>query len=272
MITYGFCLSNLYNSSQFSETFQSLMGDGVYPTLDQLEVTSQSSMTLKVLSGFALLQGRYFKTTLPLEITIATPHNHFDRYDTVVIQANLDKRTIELRISQGLASATPIPPEPIRNSHTYEIVLSSVLVRRGTTQILGSDLIDTRDDPLLCGKITPLSNLSSKVVRVFNFFKSGIDEELNEILGLSQNLVQEGDNVVNQIEIALNESGISEKVGTIKTLFTPPLPLNEWLECNGGVIPPTYPSLISLIGTNLPQLNLAPTTFKSWIYSGPPLN
>lgn len=272
-LTYGFCLgveNSETTSSEFSLAFQAAFGDGVCPYGSKLQVSSMDSMQLSVGTGFALVQGRWFKSDEVEKVTIQPANNNFDRYDAVVLRVNIPEKSVSLVVVQGVATAFPKTYVPTRTNDIYEIVLCSVMVRMGTTQILAEDLTDTRSDSQLCGMISALSEIANQVIYVDNFIASGIDEEVARLEELAESIMDKADNTIEAIEQIMAQANVSTSVGEVQTMHGDP-PSSSWLLCDGSNVPSSYPELMGLLSDGkLPNIQWADSRFKSYIYAGTP--
>lgn len=272
-LTYGFCLGeedSKTTSSEFSLAFQAAFGDGVCPYDGKFEVTSTDSMNVSINTGFALVQGRWIKSDEVESLVVQPSDNNFDRYDAVVIRVNIPEKSMNLVVVKGVATAFPIPYTPTRTGEIYEIVLCSILVRMGTTQILSTDITDTRSDESLCGFISTLSDIANDVIYVDQFLDSGIDEQVSELENMAQQISSKADQTVQAIEQAMQQANVSKSVGEVEVLHDPPSPANAWLLCDGSAIPPEYTELYALLDGQLPNIAWSDERFKSYIYAGIP--
>lgn len=274
-LTYGFCLggeNSETTSSEFSLALYSAFGSGVCSYGNKLPVSAPGGMNLSVGTGFAMVQGRWFKSDDVETLSLQPANNNFDRYDAVVIRANIPEKSLSLEVVQGKASAFPSPYVPTRNGDLYEIVLCSVLVRMGTTQILPEDLTDTRGDSSLCGIISPLSEVANQIIYVDQFLKSGIDQEVDRLEKLAESIMDKANDTIESIEQIMNKANVSSRVGDVKTLLGDPTS-SSWLLCDGSSVPSSYPELMKLLSDGkLPNIQWTDSKFKSYIYAGTPTN
>lgn len=272
-LSYGFCLgaeNSQYSAEQVSHAFQAIVGDGICPDGGQFEVSATEGMQVSLATGFALLGGRWFRSDEAISLTVQPADNHFDRYDAIVLRADLTLKSISAVVTNGNATATPQKYIPARNNDMYEIVLCHILVRKGTTQILSADIADTRADKVLCGMITQFSDISEKVLRVYRFLESGIDERVDALTGQAGSIIHKGDDVIASIESAMAKANIKKTIGEIEIVHKPPKPEREWLLCDGKAIPTEYETLHELLHGRLPSLVKEESRFSPWIFAGSP--
>lgn len=273
-LSYGFCLgeeNSQYSAERFSLTFQAIVGDGICPYGGQFGVSATESMQVSLATGFALLAGRWFRSDEAISLTVQPADNHFDRYDAIVLRVELPEKSVSVSVVTGKATAVPQKYRPARTNDLYEIVLCHILVRMGSTQILPADLTDTRADKALCGMITQISDISEKVLRVYRFLESGIDERVDSLTGQTGAIIQKGDDVIASIESAMAKANIAKTMGEIEILHKPPKPEKEWLLCDGKAIPEEYETLNKLLHGRLPNLVKEGSRFSPWIFTGSPI-
>lgn len=142
-----------YNAESFEEWLKPFFISGVFT--GSLEVTELDTpgMGVKVNSGYANLDGKVARWTSNNTIAVATASGVYDRIDTIVLRRDNTNRQISLEVVTGVASASPQPTAPTRDSDTFELVLAQIYVGMGETEITQSDITDTRLDPDLCGYV-----------------------------------------------------------------------------------------------------------------------
>lgn len=273
-LSYGFCLGEegvQYSSEQFSAAFRAAFGDGICPYGGQFLVSASDTMNVSLATGFALVGGRWVKSDETVSLPVQPSDNTFDRYDAVVLAADTAAKTVEARVVQGKAAAFPQKHTPTRDGTVYEVLLCHILVRMGTSQILAADLEDTRADPALCGMVTQLAGTAASVLYVYDFLTSGVDQVVAERMAEAEAILQKGEETIAAIEKATQAAGITKPIGEIEIVRTSPSPATEWLLCDGGAVPETYPVLRELVGSTLPDIAPNDNRFSAWIYGGKPV-
>lgn len=269
---YGFFLgdeSTLYSALDFCEAFYHLIGDGVTSLANKLEVVSTNSMNVNVLPGTALSRGRYLTLNQSESLTIPPADNYLDRYDAVVFRSYRQSEQAELLVITGATSVPPTKYSPRRDEIIHEIVLAHILVERGVNKILPENILDTREDPTLCGYITSLGDISPSIVRAQKFIETGIDQRAEELMAESEMLANRAKALIQRVNATLGETGNNPLIGDLKVLKGTPTPSNEWLLCDGSPIPTQFQSLITLLGNKLPNIPSLDLRIKTWIYAGP---
>lgn len=271
-LSYGFCLGedSQYSAEQFSNAFHAIVGDGICPYGGNFKVSETEGLHVSLATGFALLGGRWFRSDEAIPLTLQPSDNRFDRYDAIVLRTEMAAKSVSVHVVTGKGEMLPQKYTPARNHDRYELVVCHILVRMGATQILSADITDTRADKALCGMITQLSDISGKVLRVYKFLESGIDERVDALIAQADTIIQKGDTVIALIESAMSKANISKTVGEIEILHNPPKPEQEWLLCDGKAIPTEYETLYELFQGSLPNLVKEGSRFCPWIFAGSP--
>lgn len=157
--TYGFFNSvsgdRTYGADAMSEYFDGLVSDGVYENvLDALQVYAGTGRTLKVKSGRAILNSRWFKSDAVEDITIPTIHGTLNCWVAVRLRLDYDNREITLDYVAGTPATSPEKPEPVRSDSYYDLFLAYVYVAAGSGNITQSAITDCRADNTVCGWVT----------------------------------------------------------------------------------------------------------------------
>lgn len=271
-LSYGFCLgdeNSLYTSRQFADAFHAVAGSGVTRYGGKFAVSATDTMQLALATGFALVAGRWVKSDSTQSLAVQPADNNFDRYDAVIIRADISKKDVTILVVKGEASAFPKPYTPVRSSSIYELVLCSIMVRMGASQIQAADLVDARSDAELCGFITPVDVVSNDIIYIDRFLRSGIDEEVAALENEAQDIADDADRTIQVISGAMVQANISKSVGEIEVLRTPPV-ASSWLLCDGSPIPPQYAVLSALVGGKMPALSTPHDRYQVWMYAGEP--
>ncbi len=147
----------VYNASDFAAYFGKLVSNGIFYALaTNLQVTVSLGMKVAVLPGSAWINGYAYENTDLLELELATANGVNPRIDRVVIRWNAVNREIRLRILTGVASASPVAPDLMRNNDVYELSIADITVAKGVVSITAGNIIDTRLNTALCGLVNSL--------------------------------------------------------------------------------------------------------------------
>ena len=266
-LSFGFCLGpeeTTYTSESFSDAFNAVFGSGVCPYGTQFAIADINGFSVNIGSGYALTKGRWIKNDEPVTLTLKPASNYKDRYDAVAVRVDYDSRKVTLEVLHDVDS-----DNPTRNEKEYCIYLYLIYVTRGQTVLEQSNFTDTRGDNNLCGYITPLSEIANNVEYIYNFLKSGIDEEVARIIGLSNKIIENANEAISEIEDKIGETG-GVAIGDTVLSLSAPTPQNEYFPCDGSSIPESYQKLIDAIGDKVPLLSTYDERYQYWIYAGSP--
>lgn len=266
-LTYGFCLDadeTTYTSEDFAEAFHAVFGNGVCQYGSQFALSDINNFTFTLGTGYAICRGRWLESDEPVSLTLQPAGNYDSRYDAVAVRVDyLTKKTT-------LEILTDVDPEaPPRNDKGYCIYLYLIYVGRGETVLEQSNFLDARGNTALCGYITPLSEISGDVEYIYNFLKSGIDQEVARIIGLSNEQVKKAEDAIAELDKQISAVR-GTAIGDTLVSLGHPAPANEWLLCDGSPVPDGYPALSAILGGTLPLLTARDTRYKFWIYAGTP--
>lgn len=260
--TYGFILGNDTTSAEFSNAFHALVGDGVTVEGTKFALTL-NGFRATVGSGAAMAAGRWLYNDSPLVLALPVSNNNTDRTDAIAVRVDYAERKAALEVIRGVdPDAIRQNPELIRTTAEYSIFLYLIRVRRGSLTLSPDDVTDVRTDGDLCGMITPLSEISLSVIRVYDFLTSGIDEEVARIVALADALIARGQAQIDLLNAYAKEVHAIPDIGEIMISYACPVPEAEWLQCSGGSVPASYSDLSMLLNGTLPKIE------NGYIYGG----
>lgn len=272
-LSYGFCLGDItseYTSAQFSDAIHSVIGDGISLEGAQFSVTV-SGFNAAVASGYAIAAGRWLQNDSPHTLTIPPSESTGDRTDALAAHVDYEERKVSLAV---LEDVDPVAIREnlgiIRGETEYNLVLFFVRVRRGATTLSPDDITDVRAEEGLCGHITPLSHISTDVLYIYEFLTGGIDREIQRILDLGKDVENKANSAIAALDEAISRKrGVA--IGDVIVTLSHPVPQREWLLCNGGLVPPEYAKLYTMLNGRLPNVQREDERFKGYIYGGTPV-
>jgi len=269
-LTYGFALAAQDTSEQLSEAFHALIGDGVTDYGAGFAMALAEGFHISIAPGFAIANGRWLKNDEYYDMTIQPSWNNFDRYDAVavVVDYELRKAALEILTDVDIASIRA-SPSLIRNNKKYCLILYMIRVKRGATVLYPENITDMRLDADLCGAISKIGYISNDVLRVYEFLQSGIDKEVDRIIGLSEALIAKANKAIAGLDTAISRKG-QTSIGDLIISRILPSPPIAWLLCDGSAVPETYTELANLLGGVLPNIAQPDARFKTYIYGGIP--
>lgn len=146
-----------YNASDWAAYFSSFLGNGVaFKPSTTLQVQAGTGMQVIVSPGVAFINGYRYSNTTPLTINISTANETYTRITSIVVELNLTNRDITCFAIDGVPSNNPVAPQLTQTSGVYQIQLATITVQAGVSQILQSNITDTRADSNVCGYIEGL--------------------------------------------------------------------------------------------------------------------
>ena len=140
----------VYDADSFSNWLRKFFTTGVFQ--NDLQVTANGGMTVKVGSGYANVEGKVRIFDGEQNFTITAASGTYPRIDTVVVEKNENSRSITAKVVQGAYNgANPSATPPTRTSGIYQIVLAEIYVNAGATAITQANITDKRGDTNVCG-------------------------------------------------------------------------------------------------------------------------
>ena len=150
-----------------------------------LQVTAGDAMTVQVLAGAGIINGKIFMMDSAETLTIEGSNATLNRIDRVVLRLDTDNRLMELGVLTGEPASEPVAPELTRTASIYELCLAEISVTAAAIDITSANITDTRGDAELCGaaQVVPLTlELETAIEKCNKIFDRKI-EEVNSALG-----------------------------------------------------------------------------------------
>ena len=139
-----------YNAEDWAAYFATFVGNGVSCTPDtNLQVESSSGMNVIVNSGVAFINGYRYENTTPLTVQINQANSTYDRITSIILELNLNNRSIICTTLDGTAEPNPQPLSLTRTDSIYQLQLATVYVSAGATNC--GAITDTRENTQVCG-------------------------------------------------------------------------------------------------------------------------
>ena len=154
--------TRVYSAEDMCEPYSSIFSDGVKPNAngvlgDDLFVSWVEGMKVRVMPGYGLFGGKYFKNNAAYEITLDDPTNTA-RYDAIIVASDKRSTVNETTIYVKSLDHSPTKADLIRNKEVKEYMLAYAVVQ-GEIPTIGQEAIfDTRLDQEVCGVITGVYN------------------------------------------------------------------------------------------------------------------
>lgn len=173
-----------YSSADLAAYFASFVGNGVYANpARSLMIQANKGLTVKVLDGKAWINGYFYELSEENKtLTVNRGDNTNPRIDAVVLSLNHSARLIEVKVVQGSASTNPTVPALVRNDTKYELLLATISVPAGTTEITNGMIKDMRFDDSVCGIVSGVIE-QIDTTQLFNQYDSQFDTWFKTIKG-----------------------------------------------------------------------------------------
>lgn len=165
---------------------------GVFGAEDNAKVTVlANSMNLEVGAGIGWLSnsknnGIVWWNDIPLTLTVPTADSNYPRIDRVIVEWTTTNYVAlpEIKILKGSTDGAnnPIAPALTNNDTLRQISLAKILVPKGATSLLASNLTDERLDTSVCGLVTETISVDTSMMQnQFEALLIAIQEELADI-------------------------------------------------------------------------------------------
>jgi len=135
----------------FAETFSNVHLDGVDAgslTLNSLKAyaSTPNAMTVEIPTGIAWVQGRWYKNDAVVTMTIDAADATYTRYDRIVLRSTVagSPGSIVLYVIKGTPAASPVLPDLVQTSGTWDIPICYVTVTASLAAIAPTDITDQR--------------------------------------------------------------------------------------------------------------------------------
>ena len=151
------------SSEPYRLLLRELFKSGIMPSIaNNLQVAANTGMTVKVLPGFAMVDGTMNLETEQRTLTVQAS-SALDRIDTVVLRLdnNDSARTCDLYVKQGDASSNPKAPTLTREGSIFELGLADLFISSNSSVIPTERITDTRYNSSRCGVISSISELDT---------------------------------------------------------------------------------------------------------------
>lgn len=164
-IKYGFFNSKLvngvqdrvYNALDITSYFDKIIGNGVIANpANSLQILANSGLEVICKPGKGWIDGFFITNDADLVLTLAAADVTLNRIDRIVIRLDKTNRTMSIVIKTGTPASTPTAPEVTRTGEIQEYSLATIYVKKQVTEIVQSNITDTRLDSTVCGKVTSL--------------------------------------------------------------------------------------------------------------------
>jgi hypothetical protein len=193
----------VYTSADFAAYYAMLYRNGVVmPVAEALAVEPNTTvMTIKIGAGAMVINGRMYRNTNDLILSVPVASSSQSRSDSVVIRLDLDNRSINAFYKTNDTSVT-------RNDVIYEMQLARVTVPANATGISQAMILDTRANGDVCGYSSPymhipVDGIVAQFTDVLNSFYTTSEADFDDWFANLQNQLNDNQvtNLQNQITI-----------------------------------------------------------------------
>lgn len=167
---------------------------------DDLQVIPGSGMAVKVSKGGCHIEGALAYNDNVVTLSLEAANATLKRIDRIVARFNTSTsvRSIMVYVKTGTNATNPVAPALQRESNFWEIGLADITIPAGATSISASNILDTRMDDSLCGRVLPaipyitqLGSLYEQYQELVNSALSGtVAGQLEARLTAEENKVQ----------------------------------------------------------------------------------
>lgn len=124
---------------------------------DDLQVVPGNGMAVKVSKGGCHIEGALAYNDNDVTLSLEAANATLRRIDRVVARFNTSTsvRSIMVYVKTGTNAPNPVAPALQHESNFWEIGLADITIPAGATSISASNILDTRMDDNLCGRVLP---------------------------------------------------------------------------------------------------------------------
>lgn len=124
---------------------------------DDLQVVPGNGMAVKVSKGGCHIEGALAYNDNDVTLSLEAANATLRRIDRVVARFNTSTsvRSIMVYVKTGTNATNPVAPALQHESNFWEIGLADITIPAGATSISASNILDTRMDDNLCGRVLP---------------------------------------------------------------------------------------------------------------------
>lgn len=141
-----------YDASDFARYFSLFVGDGVFVNpATQLQVVQKTGLTVTVKAGAAFIEGYWFFLTEDEDVKIPANSTTYAVNTNVCVTLNKSTRTINLKVREAVSSVLPV-----NNGTEHDLVLATIEVGVGASQITNAVITDRRPYAQYCGYVKGL--------------------------------------------------------------------------------------------------------------------
>lgn len=148
---------------------------------DDLQVIPGNGMAVKVSKGGCHIEGALAYNDDAVTLSLEAANATLRRIDRVVARFNISTnvRSIMVYVKTGTNATNPVAPSLQRESNFWEIGLADITIPAGATSISASNILDTRMDDSLCGRVLPAIPYITQLGSLYEQYQQLVDSALN---------------------------------------------------------------------------------------------
>lgn len=116
-----------------------------------LQVKAKSGLTVQIMPGAALIDGKMINCTSVEEFTLDSASGSLSRIDRLVFRLDTNNRLMQFAVLKGTPGSTPVAPALQRSGGIYDMCLAEIRIPASATALTQSNILDTRANAELCG-------------------------------------------------------------------------------------------------------------------------
>lgn len=215
----------VYEADDFAKYFSLFIGNGVFiDPINQLKVVPKSGLTVTLKAGNAFIDGFWYSLTEDMDFELSPNSMNYAITDVIAITLNKSTREITAQKKEVVQSAFPI-----NNGTIHELVVCSISVGVGVSNITESMITDKRAYKEYCGFVTGtveqidtdgmFSQFESQFNEWFSALKGKLTEDVAGSLQLQINDLEQKDNETNEkVKTLTNDFNDFKKEELSKTI------------------------------------------------------
>jgi hypothetical protein len=166
-----------YLAEDFARFFSAIIGNGIFPNpSNNLQVMSNSNMTITIKQGKAWINGYFYWNTDNLILPVEVADGVLNRIDRIVLRLDFINREIKVKIKKGTFASSPTAPLLQRDADAYELALADISVNKGAISINQANITDRRLDANLCGVVHGVVD-QVDITTLFNQYTIGFQQK-----------------------------------------------------------------------------------------------
>ena len=236
---------------------------------DDLQVIPGNGMAVKVSKGGCHIEGALAYNDNAITLSLEAANATLRRIDRVVARFNTSTnvRSIMVYVKTGTNATNPVAPALQRESNFWEIGLADITIPAGATSISASNILDTRMDDSLCGRVLPAIPYITQLGSLYEQYQQLVDSALSgTVAGQLEARIAAEENKVQPI----NKGGTGKTTRAAAMNYMQYIPASDisFLTGNGDGDTPTNWGKVGVglayINTTLLENQPKP---KGWLYN-----